>query len=411
MFKTSKFLDDYFTHHTPISNDSYDETTFHEFCIDYATRYHFDMEKMYRTMEEDTYFQEGNKTDEMVCKEVAKHSSTAAYFKLIYELIKEPLSINEQVEVVDSFNLEFGQKLLAKDSNFSQNYIFKIYDLMRYVYGLHHERTRFERASRILYVDFLNDESLEMYSDFVYAYRKRHFETCNEILHDPIIFNDVLYSNVLSFYIALSEEKYELCDSFLSKIDFRNPYIANYLRYNYLSYGPFDNFHGSFIAKYLDMKRDEQQYLEYFAFLSIFRIINYYNERIEDYAHYSFEQNYKKLGLNKIEENFIVYIMIRTQFLGSYSNKIDYRTIYKDVGKSKNKKSDKNDDKTEEQRFYTFLDTLVDKCYFDKTTRMEKNNVLEVLMLNDYSIILFRTVMANPNVADLLKNKFDTGDM
>ena len=67
---------------------------------------------------------------------------------------------------------------------------------------LHYERTRYERISKLLYVDFLKDQNLEMLSDFVYAFRKRDYETCYEILKDPAIFNDILYSNILNFYLA-----------------------------------------------------------------------------------------------------------------------------------------------------------------------------------------------------------------
>ena len=148
---------------------------------------------IYSKFDEDTFYQEENKTDELVCKEVAKYYDKSIYLKLIYELTKEPLSINEQLNIVDSFNLELSEKLLSKDSIYSENYKFKFFDTIRFLYGLHYERTRYERISKLLYVDFLKDQNLEMLSDFVYAFRKRDYETCYEILKDPAIFNDILY--------------------------------------------------------------------------------------------------------------------------------------------------------------------------------------------------------------------------
>ena len=61
------------------------------------------------------------------------------------------------------------------------------------------------------------------------------------------------------------------------------------------------------------------------------------------------------------------------------------------------------------QVFYTFLDTLVDKCYFDKSTRMENNEVLEVLELNDYSLILFKSMMTSSKIVDLMTGKLFGG--
>ena len=80
---------------------------------------------IYSKFDEDTFYQEENKTDELVCKEVAKYYDKSIYLKLIYELTKEPLSINEQLNIVDSFNLELSEKLLSKDSIYSENYKFK----------------------------------------------------------------------------------------------------------------------------------------------------------------------------------------------------------------------------------------------------------------------------------------------
>ena len=405
MFSPNKLLDDYFAKHPSSDRNSYDEEVFHSFIIDYATKNHLDLEMIYSKFDEDTFYQEENKTDELVCKEVAKYYDKSIYLKLIYELTKEPLSINEQLNIVDSFNLELSEKLLSKDSIYSENYKFKFFDTIRFLYGLHYERTRYERISKLLYVDFLKDQNLEMLSDFVYAFRKRDYETCYEILKDPAIFNDILYSNILNFYLALAQHDYKLCDQSVLNIDFRNPYIANYLKFNFSSISPFEKFSGDFISSYVKMNREDQQYLEYFAFLSIFRIISYNNEMVEDYSLSSYRENYAKLNLNNAEESFIVYMIIRTQILGNYSNNTDYKVIFNDIGKPKGKKRKKGSLKEEEQVFYTFLDTLVDKCYFDKSTRMENNEVLEVLELNDYSLILFKSMMTSSKIVDLMTGK------
>ena len=126
---------------------------------------------------------------------------------------------------------------------------------------------------------------------------------------------------------------------------------------------------------------------------------------VEDYSLSSYRENYAKLNLNNAEESFIVYMIIRTQILGNYSNNTDYKIIFNDIGKPKGKKRKKGSLKEEEQVFYTFLDTLVDKCYFDKSTRMENNEVLEVLELNDYSLILFKSMMTSSKIVDLMTGK------
>ena len=107
MFSSNKLLDEYFAKHPSSDRNSYDEEVFHSFIIDYATKNHLDLEMIYSKFDEDTFYQEENKTDELVCKEVAKYYDKSIYLKLIYELTKEPLSINEQLNIVDSFNLVY----------------------------------------------------------------------------------------------------------------------------------------------------------------------------------------------------------------------------------------------------------------------------------------------------------------
>ena len=62
---------------------------------------------------------------------------------------------------------------------------------------------------------------------------------------------------------------------------------------------------------------------------------------VEDYSLYSYRENYAKLNLNNAEESFIVYMIIRTQILGNYSNNTDYKVIFNDIGKPKGKKRKK----------------------------------------------------------------------
>ena len=53
----------------------------------------------------------------------------------------------------------------------------------------------------------------------------------------------------------------------------------------------------------------------------------------------------------------------------------------------------------------SYKDYINNDCYFDKSTRMENNEVLEVLELNDYSLILFKSMMTSSKIVDLMTGK------
>lgn len=387
--------------------DFFNPEFFHSFVLSFAKTHEYPLDELYAYFEENILFEQHSKTDELVIKEIANNYEDGIYSKLIAKFITSTLSISEQTSYLDSFYLEYGQKLLSKNSKYSLGYVFKVFDVMRYIYGLNLERTRFERISNLLYSDLLNDCNLKLLSDFVYAYRKRDYVACQEVMNDSMISKDELYTGILSFYMAIKDLKFEEANKILDSLRIRNFFIERYLRYGYSSFEPTEKFEGEFVKEYLKKDRKNILYLEFFVFLSIFRIIHFSQGLpFGEFSERSYSELFDSLHLNQFEIALILFVRFQFDRPSSYGEQIDYDAIYKDFNRNKKllfktQKRTKKIAVNDEAAFNFVLDSLVDRFYFDKTYRTDsKNKVHEVLVMNDFSFIVFDAILVNYDVEE-----------